>query len=209
MKEKIKELRIKLDGLAQLVKELKPFDTFRIDVTKIPDGWDLQEFIEVFEKHGYSIEDGTKGIEPIQHYFKELEKSYDSLILAKAWLGKVLGELGQETPYKNDGKRKEVRDIEETADTKELNLENLEYSFKNTDWTIMNHIEKVDWLREEIKNVITISKNIYSEINSHRTLQHKVYDVYFVSILLNITTYLSEARFWLGFELQRIKEKEL
>lgn len=157
MKEQIKELRVEIDGLSVLTKQLSPS--------------------------------------------KEIEKTYDSLIFAKAWLGKVLGEIGEPTPYANDGNRKSVQDIEQTADTSNKPKDGSSFE---ENWSNKNHIEKVDWLRQEI-NKITVE--VQSQINRFKfgKIQLETYssvDLY----QQNIYTYLCEARFWLGFELQRIKE---
>jgi len=207
MKEQIKQLRVKLDGLAQLTKELKP--------------------IVIREQLGL---DGK--------YFNDykntvqIEKAYDSLILAKAWLGKVLGELnpkyciaeydifqhikkiveygddvdfltlkakelGQNysvivnTPYANDGNRKTVEDIEPTQDVSGPVL-----VFED-----FNHIEKVDWLRQEIEKLINIVKQI-----SLAQQPDILFSREFSIARTNSYNHLCEARFWLGFELQRIKE---
>lgn len=186
MIQKVRELRVTIDGLAQLTKKLHP----------------MQRFLEgeFFEEIQY------KNSHPI-------EKAIDSLFLAKAWLGKVLGALGEDTPYANDGKRKTVEDIEPAADvdnspfTKSKLSERVEgddgdsYRYRK-----MSHVEKVDWLRQEISKVVIEVKSLYSDLDDSKTLQHKVYDPWFVSSLLDITKHLSEARFWLGFELGRIKE---
>jgi len=175
MKNKIKELRIKIDGLAQLVKELKPM---------IANG-------QIY-CHSY-----------------ETRETYDKLILAKAWLGKILQELGEETPYKNDGNRKTVEDIEETADTAK---QEIPYSYyhesksKNIDdiypdWHELNHIEKVDWLREEIKNIMDKLHNTgFYGISFTNDQMGDNYCNYFYQHLL-------EARFWLGFELSRCRDE--
>jgi len=133
MKEQIKELRVKIDGLSQLTKELKPL-TFLSSVDNSRD-----------------------------YNSPEIEKAYDSLILAKAWLGKVLGELGEATPYKNDGNRKTIGDIEPTAD-----------------------------------RAIT-TQTIHTGNQSRE----------FAIARTNSYNHLCEARFWLGFELQRIKESKV
>lgn len=167
MKKEIKNLRVKIDGLSQLVKELKP----------------------IMNIH---VRDGKKT------NTKEIEKSYDSLILAKAWLGEVLGKIGEETPYKNDGKRKTVDDIEPTAD-KAIFISDFPIAPDN--WTeegpvTASHIEKVDWLRQEIQKV---QKEVHAVSDCGTP----------VSGLLAwnfVYQYLCEARFQLGFELQRIKE---
>jgi hypothetical protein len=169
MKEQIKELRVQLDGLAQLAKELKPIHNMSFRNNKP----------QMYESS------------------KEIEKAYDSLILAKAWLGKVLGELGAENPYKSGYKT--VEDIEPTADKANYvvtrNIDTGGY-----DWDMgMNHIEKVDWLRQEIQSIIdlVIPINIYNQTREAAVARTNVYN------------HLCEAKFWLGFELQRIKENGL
>lgn len=167
MIQEIKELRIKIDGLSQLAKELKPISSYT-------------------PKFGDAYPDNSK----------EIKKAYDSLILAKAWLGKVLGELGTESPYTNDGNRKDVKDIEEVVDKAYILESYSEHIGFKSD---LSHIEKVDWLREEIKVLFLELQNI--ELSD---LENNISPY----LLNNISTYLSESRFWLGFELQRIKENE-
>lgn len=166
MKEQIKQLRVSIDGLAQLTKELKPMDC-------------------------NSNNPGLKNNSP------QIEKAYDSLILAKAWLGKMLGELGVDNPYKSGYKTKE--DIEPTQDVSEvLCTTGLEGIATNKTWKELNHIEKVDCLRTEIEKIVneiksiarTDAQNFTKEFNISRT---------------NCYNHLCEARFWLGFELERIK----
>lgn len=168
MKKGITELRIKIDGLSQLVKGLRPFEN------------STNKELEYLN---------------VERYFQpgEINKSYDSLILAKAWLGKVLGELGQDTPYKNDGNRKTKEDIEETADKTSENNPTKDGRI----YEQRNHIEKIDWLREEIKKLINLNPKTWD-----RYKDSTIIETYFLWSF----KYLSEARFWLGFELQRIKE---
>jgi hypothetical protein len=166
MIEEIKQLRISIDGLAQLTKELKPIKFEQSDNKQI----------------GFNS--------------KEIEKAYDSLILAKAWLGKVLAELGTENPYKSGYKT--VEDIEPTADTND-NLDMMVITSKQ-DWGNLSHIEKVDWLRQKIASITCIdlsSSDIHKEAGIDAT-------IYFQHFMKEI----SEAKFWLGFELQRIKENK-
>lgn len=179
MKEQIVELRIKLDGLAQLTKELRPIKieraTFENNVGNIKTKNDLQYIDEgvivILEKSNS----------------KEVQKAYDSLILAKAWLGKILGELGEATPYVNDGKRKEVGDIEPTADS--LPIVNTAHF-----WDTLNHIQKVDWLRCSIEDMI--QEIIKLDLKGSREL---------AIARTNSYTHLCESKIHLGFELQRIR----
>jgi hypothetical protein len=217
MKKQIKELRIKIDGLSQLVKELKPFEIekFTLDVEPsinrgpflitIPN----QDSTSLFEYKIHAICRTDRGVfrigcnneEEIKNFnidqnSKEINKAYDNLILAKVWLGKILGELGEDTPYKNDGNRKNIEDIEPVADVV-VNGCSPFYNYENA-----THIEKVDWLREEIKEIIedikVLSYKISGSLNRSRDM-----------ILSNNNVYqhLSEARFWLGWELSRIKQE--
>lgn len=195
MKKQIKELRVKIDGLAQLTKKLKPY---------LQEGIGLMEAIRIHSQ-------GTT---------KEIEKAIDSLYLAKAWLGKVLQELGESTPYANDGKRKTVEDIEPAADKVKEYKNNPTVCSKcpycrdvtcgSVDcvaerWDIKSHIEKVDWLREEIETVIVKC------VDNFHSLSNNVPQGYFNQnqfLKYNVLQHLNEARFWLGFELQRIKEQK-
>lgn len=128
---------------------------------------------------------------------KQIEKAVDSLILAKAWLGKILGELGESTPYANDGNRKTVEDIEPAADThKQINETHTfgkEQGIISEDYLDFTHIEKVDWLREEIDSLLPIVKGLQADSN-------------YTYLFWFVIQHLSEARFRLGFELQRIRE---
>lgn len=161
MKEQIKELRVKIDGLAQLTKELKPINKY----------------------------EGTR-THPFYINSKEIEKTVDSLYLAKAWLGKVLGELGSENPYGSGYKTKE--DIVPTAD---VARQDVPTPFDGS----RNHIEKIDWLRQEVKKLNDESLAIRREF---REAKYEI-QLYIAFVI----QYLTEARFWLGFELQRIKEE--
>lgn len=158
MIQEIKNLRVKIDGLAQLTENVK---------------------------HDH--------IHPKNS--KEIEKAVDNLYLAKAWLGKILRELGNENPYKSGYKTKE--DIEPTADVSSgegLFKDDFELLWWKNE---LNHIEKVDSLRTKIEDLIKNTSNfsdVYSSIEIEQSFVYK---------------YLCEARFWLDFELQNIKENEL
>ena len=198
MKEEIKNLRVKIDGLSQLVKQLKSPCKYVVPLSVIPDGVSAVDVIEMFKQQlpVLFVEDNPDSVHKINS--NEIDKCYDSLILAKAWLGKMLAELGEETPYKNDGNRKTVDDIEPTAD-KAIFISDFPIAPDN--WTeegpvTASHIEKVDWLRQEIQKV---QKEVHAVSDCGTP----------VSGLLAwnfVYQYLCEARFQLGFELQRIKE---
>ena len=171
MKEQVKGLRVKIDGLYQLTKELKPVEK------------------------GFQILN-EKGEKEFKHLFsasQEIKNAAHSLIYAKAWLGKVLGELGAENPYKSGYKT--VADIEPTADSLKFPPHE---DFLYGKWGKMNHIEKVDWLRTEIENCIKFTKTIGQISTNSFTKEFNI-------ARTNAYNYLCEARFALGFELERIK----
>ena len=187
MKEQIKELRIKTDGFAQLCKELKPI---LVQEQNKPD----------YHKNS-----------------KEIEKAVDSLYLGKAWLGKLMGELGNENPYGSGYKTKE--DIVPTQDVakKEDNGDCI-YPFLITvkEYENKNHIEKVDWLRTEIESLvkeviaIPVGETVrIIDIDGVLPEQQKfsAFSREFAIARTNCYTHLSEARFWLGFEMERIKNE--
>lgn len=196
MQEQIKEIRVQLDGIAQLTKELG--NVTKIEGKYIPEGINPDDFIKECKVKGFPKEAITVWMPS-----KEVNKAYDSLILAKAWLGKVLEELGSETPYKNDGSRKEVKDIEPAADKPGIDSTTftiwLHKDFIQGEWYNKNHIEKVDWLREEIKNLI---ENKLLVLNGPPSTTREL-----AIARTNSYNHLCEARFWLGFELGRIRDE--
>jgi len=138
---------------------------------------------------------------PVEHYSfnYNLYECHKSLRLAKAWLGKVLGELGEESPYKNDGKRKEVKDIEDTTDTaKDVTDFPVVPDHWPDDLDKVPYVEKIDFLREQIKSILS---------QFHELRMQKLRYFYDANIFVS-QNHISEARFHLGFELQRIKERE-
>jgi len=168
MKKQIKELRVKIDGLAQLSESITSKNNRSV--------WVLE--------------------------------CHKSLLLAKAWLGKVLAELGEETPYKNDGKRRKAEDIEPTADAA-VNIEDFPFAPDRWGDEISNvpYIEKIDFLREEINNTIRLLDKVWegkSVLSDDELTSYLMGDG--LTFLGNSEHCLMEARFHLGFELQRIKE---
>lgn len=123
----------------------------------------------------------------------------NTLLFAKAWMGKLLGELDVPSPYPKDGSRHTIDDIEKTADTGENIIDIFEKAVvggKGKHWQEMNKIEKIDFLRENIKVYSNALVNLVTERKSRE----------FAIARTNAYNYLCEARFYLGFELQRIKE---
>lgn len=121
-------------------------------------------------------------------YSEYVCRSTDHLKLARAWFGKLANLAGEVSPYKNDGKRHKPSDIEPVAHTakKIRNLKGL------------NQIEKIDWFREEITTMIRDFEVIADTVTSPAIPP--------VTALVSIYQHLTEARFWFGFELGRIRD---
>lgn len=117
----------------------------------------------------------------------ETTKANNSITMAKCWLGKLLGQLGEESPYQNDGKRKTVTDIEPAADTGKING-----PVKGT------QVETIDWVRERVTVLLKNFNDLVKDSNPE-TLPPLV-------ILASIEQHLHECRFWLGLELGRIRD---
>ena len=183
MIEQIKQLRVEIDGLAQLCEGLKP-------ITKPIGGLDRYEYEEMIVNS------------------EEIKEAVKSLKLSKAWLGKVLEHIGSENPYGSGYKT--VEDIEPTADKAEIvcgcvgvdpvnDRDTSKDAFTVAGKLVVEnygtHIEKVDWLRTEIKRLIDSTTDYSQEVPEIELEQGFVYK------------YLTEAWFWLGFELGRIRDE--
>ena len=183
MVKEIKRIRVNVDGLVSLTEALMP-----IEIKKVTNYGVDGSAVTWFPSPAFG-----------EKYFfvtsEELKCAAKSLKLGKAWLGKLLGELGEQTPYANDGKRDSVDDIESAVD--KAPMLNSEFHSKEI-WESYNHIQKVDFLREELKlNIHTVEQVIITTGQSRE----------FAIARTNAYNHLSEARFWLGFELERIKKE--
>jgi len=90
MKTQIKELRVRIDGLAQLVESLgKPLIIVGNNIS--PD--DISEELLKMWRGAPSNVIKLSNEKPVEHYSfnYNLYECHKSLRLAKAWLGKVLG----------------------------------------------------------------------------------------------------------------------
>jgi len=134
-----------------------------------------------------------------------------SILMAKAWYGKINGLLGFETPYKNDGKRKTVADIEPTAEEATITIPDLH----------TNVIEFIDYLREQLKSEIKLIPDFYewnrrvmNDLFERKDIPDtkEAFDNIGQDIPLMqnessfVYQHLCEARFHLGFALQHIRE---
>lgn len=217
MIEQIKELRIKIDGIAQLTKQL--IQIASITVIKLP--IEEQElFIENWKKSAQFKSFSTiENCSTIQLNPIPIEDASKSLLIAKAWGGKMLQELGTENPYGSGYKTKE--DIVPTQDTYSISKlalqnNNLKEYFSasdspNINWSEKNHIEKVDWLRTEIEKIVEEVKALKTSLFENKggvMVVSSLLSREFAIARTNCYTHLCEARFHLGFELARVREEK-
>ncbi len=173
----IKQLRLEVDSLVQLTEDFK---TIKKHTLLVP------ESTNISYDYSYSLTISD-----------ECKNAKQSLLFAKAWLGKCMAELGSTNPYGSG--YKEVKDIQPTAD--------VAISKPSQEWLDSTHIERVDKLRTMIED--TLHEDWSSDMSevgeialSHNGDRWKAEFCYKEYI-----KYMCEARFHLGFELQRIKEE--
>jgi hypothetical protein len=215
METKIIELRLKIDTLNQLVDELwqQPKPSGKITINELHEkgvsewlntevGKDLPPTISEMEEmfrnsNGELFIPLDTEVGFIQNT-SELQLCSNSLRLAKARLGKILGLLGEATPYQNDGKRETVADIEPASDKATLSS----HRYAET----IPYIAKIDWLREEVGKTRKECDDVIDEINQKHSTQG---DRETFNLFIHCSNCLSEldnARFYLGFELGHIRD---
>jgi len=156
-----------------------------------------------------SISNLRKRLDALAHIVKDiratgsssqLSRCNKSLLYAKAWLGAMLGELGQETPYKNDGKRESHLDIEPT-DAQAQTLGDL-LDQVPADFFSLNRVQQIDLLRQELQKDIDYLTEFATPVIQASNLKRPRE----LSIArTNAYTHLREARFALGFALEQIR----
>ncbi len=132
----------------------------------------------------------------------QLSDARKSILLAKAWLGKILSILGEENPYKKDGERVKVQDIEPESDK----VEYIEEPHVGT------FIEYIDVQRESIKQDISFCNSLndellnfyvkYDDLPVETTNYIRSFEVELNTVIIH----LSEARFKLGYILGSIRD---
>lgn len=203
MRNSIKELRVRIDGISQLVKELKPAK-FVVDLALIPKNMTAEQVAYMVNESPVIFLNDTNESPIIQTIeAHEISKAFDSLIFGKGWLGIMLGEMGEANPYKSGYKTKD--DIEPTAD---VSLPITLVKQLNTTKPIgasveeMNHIEKVDFIRTDLEKLIKELKVIPQAPYKPTDFTRE-----FAIARTNSYNHLVEAKMWLGLELQRIKNE--
>lgn len=144
---------------------------------------DIDALASVIKKNGIIKDSG-----------KQMFGAFDNLTFAKAWLGKTLGELGDSTPYKNDGKRQDIKDIEPVANKANYSLEDEVKGF--------NHVQFVDFLRERIESITKELWDIKSANANQLSYKANIYTT-------ECFTDLNRAKIWLGLELGRLRDESI
>lgn len=122
----------------------------------------------------------------------EVKETIRSLKLGKMWLGKTLGQLGEETPYKK-GNDASTEFIDPKADTAEIFGDLFE------DVDMNNHIQLAKKLRDEIEKEIGGLGGMFNFNNTSNDM-----GMFANEARIN----LSEARMWLGEFLSAIKARD-
>jgi hypothetical protein len=174
--EKLKQLRCEFDGIRQIVQSLKPSLAYH-------------------EKFTVNTVIGSK-LPTRYKQSEEINKSISSLLMAKAWLGKVLEFIGEKSPYKTNYKN--ANEIDLPSDTVEEIWKGWSVGDNAQEIRKLNHIEKVCWLRNKIEE--QTQKII--ELKNHKHFSNKEVKIAINSVFIHS----SESKMWLGFELQRLKE---
>lgn len=121
---------------------------------------------------------------------RELSTSRTKAQEAAMWAGKLIGIInGNSSPYKNDGKRRSIKDIEKRVD-------NVEETFPMSG----EKVSKVDTLREVAKKLL---EHVLEMEISYRGLHD---DVERDMVVITLYQKISEIRFWLGMELGRMRD---
>lgn len=120
---------------------------------------------------------------------REVSLTHTNLQRAKHWAGKALGELGGETPYGNSEKPHE-KTIEAQADHGNNHI-----GFENIPHTQVAHVK---YFREKCSQAIFA----YNEWNNSSEAPNGRYMKYIEQSIFA----LEEAKMWLGWELNRIKD---
>lgn len=130
------------------------------------------------------------------HHRSVGEDFEDEIFLAKGWLGKLLGVLGAENPYKVDGGVKAINQIPPTAEVdNSLEFHQFRNAFSNK-----NGLDALQALRDRLQDVLDDIKNLnYDDLD--------LKDAYGeVSVCkTNAWTYGTNAKFFLGADLQKLR----
>lgn len=129
----------------------------------------------------------------LKEAYSEKHNSYTSLFKSKAWLGKLLGELGAVNPYETKEPVTNSKDIPPTAEVAEVDPQEF-YNFR-----LLSDVEKLYDLRKKISEV----NNIFSEIDF---IGVKIENKELVSVCLTQAyVHSCESNFELGILLSKLR----
>lgn len=198
MVEQIKKLRVKIDGLSQMVKLMSQINYIQL----LPDeDFDAEKIIKVFKQTAMLPIDSPKFAEILPINSSYINNIHNSLRLTKAWLGVMLKELGEKDPYDVKTLWRYIQTVEEIMPATDVAIvsdsdEGVEYAKQLAMFTNLNPIEKIDFLRKELKTIIEEEDDFSEEAPYIEQEQSFAYQ------------HLTEAKFYLGFILQEFKENE-
>ncbi len=217
MKTKLTNLRLRIDGLIYMVDKLLNPPPIVLKKTREMS----EEEVEAWKSHMRMSFIPAEPME-LQSFDPrdELKDCKKSLMLSKARIGKMLGCLGEPTPYQNDGKRKSIEDIEPVADKHRpfgnhmvkigvINAGTPKEKPNFVNWETLNYIQKIDWLRQDISECVNIvnSLDFFNELNNKLCKDERTSQYAFLHHC-EVLVQLDNARFFLGFELGKIKEED-
>lgn len=131
----------------------------------------------------------AQAMEPYRDASDKMFAARECMFFAKAWMGKMLGAMGTASPYPNDGKREGIKDIEPTAER---------YTWADGETYAEledSYVKILDRMRTEIVLIVKDVEGFAAKSSRKAELMKE-------SAYVN----LCEARFYLGFELERIRE---
>lgn len=235
MTNEIKQLRIRIDAIAKLIKDLKTLytETATFDKSYPYKKTHLKTYLSSHLDKVMVVVPNHKSfvIQIDQVNSKEIEKSVDSLLLAKAWIGKVIEKIGGvsymvDISHKN--KNEPIDDFiirakkqnlgkfigvpNSTDDDSKNQVINEKGDFiygiiLREEWNSKCIIEKIHWLIKEIKDVIESNNEIY--LDRFEQIDNGSKNPLYIRFFNNVYNHLSESIFCLDFELRRIKEEKL
>jgi hypothetical protein len=130
-----------------------------------------------------------------------LMNCHNSIMMAKAHLGNLLGGLDQDTPYVMDGKRHSVADIEQATDKAPF-----DYMLVAMDWERLNGIEQIDAIREILKH---LKKTLWRINTDYITLSGQDLSNSSRRCVVYTEQHIIEARFNLGFVLGELRKENM
>lgn len=119
-----------------------------------------------------------------------------SILFAKAWLGKLLAQLGTENPYAGEDKIKTAADIKPTAD-----VANIPEALHN--FSLLSRLDRVIALRDLLSSEIEVLETSVFSFSAEDVKNMRLASI----AKTQCYVHLCEARFELGYELARMKNE--